>query len=63
MVPLLREAGKVCKVTDDDDNDDDDDDDDVGDTVGLNCSRGRRTMLPLHQEATMTTMITVIMIT
>ena len=61
MVPLLRDAGKVCKVTDDDDNDDDDDD--VGDTVGLNCSRGRRTMLPLHQEATMTTMIMVILIT
>ena len=30
MLPLLREAGKVCKVSDDDD-----DDDDV--VVGLNC--------------------------
>ena len=33
MVPLLREARKVCKVSDDDD----DDDDDVDVMVGLNC--------------------------
>ena len=61
MLPLLREARKVCKVTNDDDNDDHDDD--VGDMVGLNCSHGRRTMLPLLREATTTTMIMVIMIT
>ena len=34
MLPLLREARKVCKVSDDDDDDGGGDDDDV---VGLNC--------------------------
>ena len=33
MVPLLREARKVCKVSDDDDDDDGDDDDDDSDVV------------------------------
>ena len=37
MVPLLREARKVCKVSDDDDDDDNDDDDDSDVVVGLNC--------------------------
>ena len=36
MLPLLREARKVCKVSDDDGDDDDGDDDDV---VELNCGR------------------------
>ena len=48
ILPLLREARKVCNVSDDDDGDDDDDDDNV---VGLNCGRGPHTILPLLREA------------
>ena len=45
MLPLLREAGKVCKVSDDDDDDDDGDD-----VVGLNCGFGPHTMMSLQDE-------------
>ena len=60
MLPLLREARKVCKVSDDDSDggDDDDDDDDDGDDdddsdvmIGLNCGGVPHTMLPLVREA------------
>ena len=44
MLPLLREAGKVCKVSDDNDDDDGDD------VVGLNCGFGPHTMLSLQCE-------------